>query len=70
MLVLEVEYLTGRAVATARHHREQPEWPPHPGRLFSALVAACHEADLTDLEREAGASGFSGLNDSSRRLSR
>jgi CRISPR-associated protein Csb2 len=54
MLILEVEYLTGRAVATARYDREQAEWPPHPGRLFSALVAACHEADLTDAEREAG----------------
>jgi CRISPR-associated protein Csb2 len=54
MLVMEVEYLTGRAVATERHDRESPEWPPHPGRLFSALVAACHEADLTEAEREAG----------------
>ena len=54
MFIVEVEYLTGRAVATARHDREQPEWPPHPSRLFSALVAACHEADLTEAEREAG----------------
>ncbi|HEX4611563.1 MAG TPA: type I-U CRISPR-associated protein Csb2 [Urbifossiella sp.] len=38
MFALEVEYLTGRVVATERHAREQAEWPPHPGRLFSALV--------------------------------
>src|SRR4051812_31150549 len=54
MFALEVEYLTGRAVATARHDRNQSEWPPHPGRLFSALVAACHEAELTEAQREAG----------------
>src|SRR5579871_1239922 len=53
MLALEVEYLTGRAVATLRHRREESEWPPHPGRLFSALVAALHESDLTDVERSA-----------------
>jgi CRISPR-associated protein Csb2 len=38
MFALEIEYLTGRAVATARHAREEAEWPPHPSRLFSALV--------------------------------
>src|SRR5579862_9487363 len=54
MFALEVEYLSGRSVATARHDRESPEWPPHPGRLFCALVAACHEGDLAEDEREAG----------------
>lgn len=54
MFALEVEYLTGRATATSRHDRDEPEWPPHPGRLFSALVAACHEADWSATEREAG----------------
>src|SRR5579871_1572811 len=54
MFALEVEYLAGRSVATARHDRELAEWPPHPGRLFCALVAACHESDLTADEREAG----------------
>jgi CRISPR-associated protein Csb2 len=54
MFALEIEYLTGRAVATARHERGEAEWPPHPGRLFSALVAACHEADLTTAQRDAG----------------
>lgn len=46
MLALEVEYLTGRATASERHQRESAEWPPHPGRLFSALVAAYAECDL------------------------
>jgi CRISPR-associated protein Csb2 len=58
MFALEVEYLAGRSVATARHDRESAEWPPHPGRLFCALVAACHEGDLTEDEREAGRSAL------------
>jgi CRISPR-associated protein Csb2 len=48
MFAIEVEYLTGRAVATARHRREEAEWPPHPGRLFSALVDAAFQAVSTD----------------------
>lgn len=41
MLAIRVEYLTGVCMAT-RHDdpsRSMPEWPPHPDRLFSALVA-------------------------------
>lgn len=40
MPALEVEFLTGVSVAAAPSRREQPEWPPHPDRLFQALVAA------------------------------
>src|SRR5207244_12724693 len=29
------------------------EWPPHPARLFSALVAACHETRMGEGIREA-----------------
>jgi len=43
MFVLEIEFLTGRFVATDRTERDAPEWPPHPGRLFSALTAAAFE---------------------------
>ena len=39
MLAIEVELLTGRYVATAYNTRVEAEWPPHPARLFSALVA-------------------------------
>jgi CRISPR-associated protein Csb2 len=53
MFALEVEYLTGRAVASQRHDREAAEWPPHPGRLFSALVAALKECDFGESERQA-----------------
>jgi len=42
VLALKIEYLTGVCMAT-RHDdpsRASAEWPPHPDRLFSALVAA------------------------------
>lgn len=38
MIGIELELLTGRFVATAYNSREEAEWPPHPARLFSALV--------------------------------
>lgn len=54
MLGLEVNFLTGRFVATAHHDRKTHEWPPHPARLFSALVATWADADLPDpVERQA-----------------
>lgn len=40
MLAIEVDYLLGRAVATDYGQRDIAEWPPHPQRLFSALVDA------------------------------
>lgn len=53
MLAIEVELLTGRYVATAHNDRRRAEWPPHPARFFSALVAALHSRDRVDhLERE------------------
>lgn len=54
MLVVEVELLTGRYAATAHNDRNRAEWPPHPARFFSALVAALHDNDPVDAaEREA-----------------
>jgi len=44
MFALEVEFLTGRVYATDFRERDVPEWPPHPSRLFSALVAAFYES--------------------------
>src|SRR5919109_1391705 len=42
MIALKVEYLTGVCMATKHDDpsRSMPEWPPHPDRLYSALVAA------------------------------
>lgn len=45
MLAIEVEYLLGRAVATDPSQRDRAEWPPHPSRLFSALVDALHDVE-------------------------
>ncbi len=36
---VEVNFLTGRYIATSHNDRRLGEWPPHPARLFSALVA-------------------------------
>ncbi|HTW30436.1 MAG TPA: type I-U CRISPR-associated protein Csb2 [Candidatus Sulfotelmatobacter sp.] len=40
MLTLEVEYLTGVCFAAQKQSSDEPDWPPQPDRLFSALVAA------------------------------
>jgi CRISPR-associated protein Csb2 len=45
MLAIGLELLTGRYVATAYNDRSVAEWPPHPARLFSALVATWQDAD-------------------------
>jgi len=46
MFALEVEFLTGSVYATDFRERDEPEWPPHPSRLYSALVAAFYESGL------------------------
>lgn len=54
MLALRIDLLTGRYVATSYNDRTQPEWPPHPARVFSALVATHHSTPMPDLaERRA-----------------
>lgn len=54
MLVIEIELLTGRYAATSHDDRRAAEWPPHPARFFSALVAALHDRSPVDsAEREA-----------------
>ena len=51
---IEINLLTGRYVATCHNDRRQSEWPPHPARLFSALVAAWAEVcDPDQSERTA-----------------
>ncbi len=50
---IEVNFLTGRFVATCHNDRRQPEWPPHPARLFSALVATWADADEPDVAERA-----------------
>lgn len=54
MLAMGLRYLTGRVVAAAPGG-DEPEWPPHPGRVFMALVAALHEGHPTPPPAERAA---------------
>jgi len=53
MFAFEVEYLTGRVFAATFHDPTAIEWPPHPSRLFAALVAAYKECNLDMKSRAA-----------------
>lgn len=57
MFAIGIELLAGRYVSTAYNDREAVEWPPHPGRLFSALVATWADGEpdtpVGQREREA-----------------
>lgn len=54
MLVVEVDLLTGRYTAARLDDRSRPEWPPHPARLYFALVAAWGAEDVrSTAEQEA-----------------
>ena len=54
MFAIAVELLCGRYTAMQFNDRTRPEWPPHPARLFSAMVAAWADADEPDhAERSA-----------------
>jgi CRISPR-associated protein Csb2 len=59
MFALGVELLMRRAIISRRDVREakgqdrQPEWPPHPDRVFMALVAAWGEAGEDAHQRQA-----------------
>ena len=45
-----MNFLTGRYVATAYNNRRAGEWPPHPARLFSAMVDAWADRDERELQ--------------------
>jgi CRISPR-associated protein Csb2 len=53
MFALEVEYLLGRSFAGDFRDRSEPEWPPDPGRLFSALAASYFDNGMDPGERRA-----------------
>lgn len=53
MLALRLEFLTGRYVATAYDDRGRGEWPPHPARVFSALVATYHASETPEVTERA-----------------
>ena len=43
MFAFVIDFITGMAVMTDPSSRENAEWPPHPARVFMALVAAHYE---------------------------
>jgi CRISPR-associated protein Csb2 len=51
-LTLEIEFLTG-AYRAALPDTTTPEWPPHPERVFSALVQAWGDGDKPGNEKAA-----------------
>jgi CRISPR-associated protein Csb2 len=53
MFAIRIDLLTGRYAATAYNDREDAEWPPHPARLFSALVATWAEGEPGTANGEA-----------------
>src|SRR5580658_294793 len=54
MFAIAVDLLCERYTATYFNDRSEPEWPPHPARLFSAMTAAWADADEPDpAERNA-----------------
>jgi len=52
-LTIHLHFLTDRCVATSVNARERPEWPPHPGRVYMAMVAAHFETDGTEDDKVA-----------------
>jgi len=50
MLAIQVDLLTDRYAASRHDDRDRVEWPPHPARLFSALVAVWADAEVPDAE--------------------
>lgn len=53
MLALGIRYLNGFVAASEVDDLERAEWPPHPGRVFMALVAAHFQTGADPAEREA-----------------
>ncbi len=62
MTAIEVTLLTGRYVATAHHDRRSHEWPPHPARLFSALVATWADDEDADPDERSAIEWLEGQN--------
>jgi len=55
MLQLRIGLPTGRYYAATSDDPRQPEWPPHPSRVFSALVAAAYAGGRLPSDNERSA---------------
>ena len=52
-LTISLRFTTGRCVTTSVSSRDEPEWPPHPGRVFMAMAAAFFESEEADEEKQS-----------------
>lgn len=53
MITIGLRFITGYYVASHQSDRWQPEWPPHPGRMFMALAEAYFETGADPREKHA-----------------
>lgn len=53
MVCISWKYLFGRVIATDYANRKKVEWPPHPDRVFQALIAAWGERGEDEKEKAA-----------------
>jgi CRISPR-associated protein Csb2 len=53
VFAIAIELLARRYTATQFDDRSRPEWPPHPARLYSAMVAAWADSDDPDPDERA-----------------
>jgi CRISPR-associated protein Csb2 len=53
VLTLSIALLTGRSVSSEFYDYDRPEWPPHPARVFFALVSSLHEGGASEQARQA-----------------
>ena len=58
MLQLRIGFPTGRYLAASAADPRVPEWPPHPSRVYSALVAAAYSGGTQPSDDEVEALRF------------
>lgn len=61
MLAVEIDLLAHRFTATTFNDRALAEWPPHPARLYSAMVAAWADDDQPAAVEQAALRWFEAL---------
>lgn len=62
MLAIRIDLLAGRYTASEFNDRNRAEWPPHPGRLFSALVAAWADEPVPSPDERRAIEWLEGLD--------
>lgn len=50
---MHIRFITDRCVAARVEARDEPEWPPHPGRFYMALAATYFETDGPSADKAA-----------------